>query len=108
MVHVCGIYITIYTTCKWYAIHIMHCLLLICFPLQISLSLSSSLRSEAQAEKYKDLRALLQLLTNISSKDLVSYFFFLVKFVILLFLLLILFDPIIKNDNDAGRFFIRT
>nr|XP_010934314.3 LOW QUALITY PROTEIN: exportin-4-like [Elaeis guineensis] len=40
---------------------------------KISLSLSSSLRSEAQAEKYKDLRALLQLLTNICSKDLVDF-----------------------------------
>lgn len=39
---------------------------------KISLSLSTSLRSEAQAEKYKDLRALLQLLTNISSKDIVD------------------------------------
>lgn len=40
---------------------------------KISLSLSTSLRNEAQAEKYKDLRALLQLLTNISSKDLVDF-----------------------------------
>lgn len=40
---------------------------------KISLSLSTSLRSEAQVEKYKDLRALLQLLTNISSKDLVDF-----------------------------------
>ena len=37
------------------------------------LSVSSSLRSESQAEKYKDLRALLRLLTNICSKDLVSF-----------------------------------
>ena len=37
------------------------------------LSLSSSLRNESQAEKYKDLRALLRLLTNICSKDLVSF-----------------------------------
>lgn len=41
---------------------------------QISLSLSTSLQSEAQTEKYKDLRALLQLLTNICSKDLVHLF----------------------------------
>lgn len=40
---------------------------------KISLSLSSCLRSEAQTEKYKDLRALLQLLTNICSKDLVDF-----------------------------------
>ncbi|WOL04284.1 exportin-4 isoform X1 [Canna indica] len=40
---------------------------------KISLSLSTSLQSEAQAEKYKDLRALLQLLTNICSKDLVDF-----------------------------------
>ncbi|XP_073000684.1 uncharacterized protein [Typha latifolia] len=38
-----------------------------------SISLSTSLRSEAQTEKYKDLRALLQLLTNICSKDLVDF-----------------------------------
>lgn len=31
-----------------------------------------NLLSESQTEKYKDLRALLQLLTNLSSKDLVS------------------------------------
>jgi hypothetical protein len=31
-----------------------------------------NLQSESQKEKYKDLRALLQLLTNLSSKDLVS------------------------------------
>ncbi|THU73129.1 hypothetical protein C4D60_Mb04t19540 [Musa balbisiana] len=40
---------------------------------KISLSLSTSLQSEAQTEKYKDLRALLQLLTNICSKDLVDF-----------------------------------
>nr|CAD1836168.1 unnamed protein product [Ananas comosus var. bracteatus] len=40
---------------------------------KISLSLSTSLRSEAQVEKYKDLRALLQLLTNICSKDLIDF-----------------------------------
>ncbi|XP_020259813.1 exportin-4 isoform X1 [Asparagus officinalis] len=40
---------------------------------KISLSLSISLQSEAQAEKYRDLRALLQLLTNIASKDLVDF-----------------------------------
>uniref|UniRef100_A0A0E0EYW7 Exportin-4 n=1 Tax=Oryza meridionalis TaxID=40149 RepID=A0A0E0EYW7_9ORYZ len=39
----------------------------------VMLSLSSSLRSESQAEKYKDLRALLRLLTNICSKDLVGF-----------------------------------
>ncbi|XP_068654484.1 uncharacterized protein [Aristolochia californica] len=37
---------------------------------KISLSLSSSLLSEENTEKYKDLRALLQLLTNLCSKDL--------------------------------------
>ncbi|XP_042518023.1 exportin-4 isoform X3 [Macadamia integrifolia] len=40
---------------------------------KISLSLSSSLLSEARTEKYKDLRALLQLLTNLCSKDLVDF-----------------------------------
>ncbi|KAF3328040.1 Exportin-4 [Carex littledalei] len=40
---------------------------------KISLSLSSSLRSESQSEKYKDLRALLQLLRNMCSKDLVDF-----------------------------------
>ncbi|KAM7532194.1 hypothetical protein LguiB_035604 [Lonicera macranthoides] len=40
---------------------------------KISLSLSSSLLSEANTEKYKDLRALLQLLSNICSKDLVDF-----------------------------------
>ncbi|XP_066370496.1 uncharacterized protein [Miscanthus floridulus] len=40
---------------------------------KVMLSLSSSLRSESQAEKYKDLRALLRLLTNICSKDLVGF-----------------------------------
>lgn len=40
---------------------------------KISLSLSSSLLSEANAEKYKDLRALLQLLSNLCSKDLVDF-----------------------------------
>ncbi|GJN20859.1 hypothetical protein PR202_gb08288 [Eleusine coracana subsp. coracana] len=39
----------------------------------VMLSLSSSLRNESQAEKYKDLRALLRLLTNICSKDLVGF-----------------------------------
>ncbi|KAG2537518.1 exportin-4-like isoform X1 [Panicum virgatum] len=40
---------------------------------KVMLSVSSSLRSESQAEKYKDLRALLRLLTNICSKDLVGF-----------------------------------
>ncbi|XP_020531043.1 exportin-4 isoform X2 [Amborella trichopoda] len=40
---------------------------------RISLSLSSSLLNEAKTEKYKDLRALLQLLTNLCSKDLVDF-----------------------------------
>ncbi|XP_043688810.1 exportin-4 isoform X3 [Telopea speciosissima] len=40
---------------------------------KISLSLSSSLLSEAKTEKYKDLRALLQLLTNLCSKDIVDF-----------------------------------
>ncbi|XP_058101583.1 uncharacterized protein LOC131245863 isoform X3 [Magnolia sinica] len=40
---------------------------------KISLSLSSSLLSEVKTEKYKDLRALLQLLTNLCSKDLVDF-----------------------------------
>ncbi|KAH7691116.1 Nuclear transport receptor exportin 4 (importin beta superfamily) domain-containing protein [Dioscorea alata] len=40
---------------------------------KISLSLSSSLQSEAQFEKYKDLRALLQLLVHLCSKDLVDF-----------------------------------
>ncbi|KAH7867446.1 hypothetical protein Vadar_033517 [Vaccinium darrowii] len=40
---------------------------------KISLSLSSSLLSEAETEKYKDLRALLQLLSNLCSKDLVDF-----------------------------------
>lgn len=43
-------------------------------PLQISIGLSNSLRNEADAEKYKDLRALLRLLTNLCSKDLVPLF----------------------------------
>ncbi|XP_047316080.1 exportin-4 isoform X1 [Impatiens glandulifera] len=40
---------------------------------KISLSLSSTLLSEANTEKYKDLRALLQLLTHLCSKDLVDF-----------------------------------
>ncbi|CAN6479474.1 unnamed protein product [Victoria cruziana] len=40
---------------------------------KISLGSSSSLLGEAKAEKYKDLRALLQLLTNLCSKDLVDF-----------------------------------
>lgn len=38
---------------------------------KISLSISSSLRSEADTERYKDLRAVLQLLASLCSKDLV-------------------------------------
>lgn len=40
---------------------------------KISLSLSSSLLSEAKTEQYKDLRALLQLLSSLCSKDLVDF-----------------------------------
>lgn len=40
---------------------------------KISLSLSGSLLNEEETEKYKDLRALLQLLTNLCSKDLVDF-----------------------------------
>ncbi|KAI3470688.1 hypothetical protein Pfo_027351 [Paulownia fortunei] len=40
---------------------------------KISVSLSNSLRTEADAEKYKDLRALLQLLSSLCSKDLVDF-----------------------------------
>ncbi|XP_059628544.1 uncharacterized protein LOC132271236 isoform X3 [Cornus florida] len=40
---------------------------------KISLSLSSSLLSEANTEKYRDLRALLQLLAHLCSKDLVDF-----------------------------------
>ncbi|KAB1223871.1 Exportin-4 [Morella rubra] len=40
---------------------------------KVSLSLSSSLLSEAKTERYKDLRALLQLLSNLCSKDLVDF-----------------------------------
>lgn len=39
---------------------------------QISVGLSNSLRNEADVEKYKDLRALLQLLSNLCSKDMVT------------------------------------
>lgn len=42
---------------------------------QISLSLSSSLLSEAKTDKYRDLRALLQLLSSLCSKDMVRIFF---------------------------------
>ncbi|MQL87164.1 hypothetical protein Taro_019699, partial [Colocasia esculenta] len=41
--------------------------------LMISLSVSTSLLNEAKSEKYKDLRALLQLLTHLCSKDLVDF-----------------------------------
>ncbi|OMO96138.1 Armadillo-type [Corchorus olitorius] len=40
---------------------------------KISVSLSSTLLSEAKTEKYKDLRALLQLLSSLCSKDLVDF-----------------------------------
>ncbi|KAL9225514.1 hypothetical protein vseg_001428 [Gypsophila vaccaria] len=40
---------------------------------KITLSRSSALVSEAKTEKYKDLRALVQLLTNLCSKDLVDF-----------------------------------
>ncbi|CAJ1961162.1 unnamed protein product [Sphenostylis stenocarpa] len=40
---------------------------------KISLSLSSSLLSEAKTDKYKDLRALLQLLSNLCSKDMIDF-----------------------------------
>ncbi|KAG4135726.1 hypothetical protein ERO13_D08G234300v2 [Gossypium hirsutum] len=40
---------------------------------EISISLSSTLLSEAKTEKYKDLRALLQLLSSLCSKDLVDF-----------------------------------
>ncbi|CAH2055114.1 unnamed protein product [Thlaspi arvense] len=40
---------------------------------EISLSLSSTLLNEAKTEKYKDLRALLQLLSHLCSKDMVDF-----------------------------------
>ncbi|KAL8533351.1 hypothetical protein ACS0TY_009659 [Phlomoides rotata] len=40
---------------------------------KISVSLSNSLRSEADVEKYKDLRALIQLLSNLCSKDIIDF-----------------------------------
>ncbi|XP_039156079.1 exportin-4-like [Eucalyptus grandis] len=40
---------------------------------KISLSLSSGLLNDAKTEKYKDLRALLQLLSSLCSKDLVDF-----------------------------------
>ncbi|GFP96740.1 exportin-4 [Phtheirospermum japonicum] len=40
---------------------------------KISVSLSNTLRTEADTEKYKDLRALLQLLSSLCSKDLVDF-----------------------------------
>lgn len=57
---------------------VFHCFCLFYFSclslyyFQISISLSSSLLSEAKTEKYKDLRALLQLLSNLCSKDMVK------------------------------------
>lgn len=40
---------------------------------KISISLSNNLLSEAETEKYRDLRALLQLLSSLCSKDLVDF-----------------------------------
>ncbi|KAL3655859.1 hypothetical protein CASFOL_000255 [Castilleja foliolosa] len=40
---------------------------------KIAVSLSNTLRTEADTEKYKDLRALLQLLSSLCSKDLVDF-----------------------------------
>ncbi|KAJ7517651.1 hypothetical protein O6H91_21G033100 [Diphasiastrum complanatum] len=40
---------------------------------KVSISASASLLSESQTENYKDLRALLQLLINLSSKDLIDF-----------------------------------
>ncbi|KAK0602071.1 hypothetical protein LWI29_030074 [Acer saccharum] len=40
---------------------------------KVLMSLSSSLLNEAKTEKYKDLRALLQLLSNLCSKDIVDF-----------------------------------
>ncbi|KAH9602259.1 hypothetical protein KSS87_015420 [Heliosperma pusillum] len=40
---------------------------------KVTLSRSSTLVNEAKTEKYKDLRALVQLLTNLCSKDLVDF-----------------------------------
>ncbi|KAG5044423.1 hypothetical protein JHK87_008338 [Glycine soja] len=40
---------------------------------KISLSLSSSLLSEAKTDKYRDLRALLQLLSSLCSKDMIDF-----------------------------------
>lgn len=40
---------------------------------KVSVNISRSLLTESQVEKYKDLRALLQLLTNLSSKDLIDF-----------------------------------
>ncbi|CAA0817180.1 Unknown protein, partial [Striga hermonthica] len=40
---------------------------------KISVSLSNTLRTEADTEKYKDLRALMQLLSSLCSKDLVDF-----------------------------------
>ncbi|KAG6541019.1 hypothetical protein Mapa_017592 [Marchantia paleacea] len=40
---------------------------------KVSVSKSMNLLSESQTEKYKDLRVLLQLLTNLSSKDLIDF-----------------------------------
>jgi hypothetical protein len=40
---------------------------------KVSVTASVNLLNESQTEKYKDLRALLQLLTNLSSKDLIDF-----------------------------------
>ncbi|RDX59766.1 Exportin-4, partial [Mucuna pruriens] len=40
---------------------------------KISISLSSSLLSEAKTDKYRDLRALLQLLSSLCSKDMIDF-----------------------------------
>ncbi|KAL3681977.1 hypothetical protein R1sor_024933 [Riccia sorocarpa] len=40
---------------------------------KVSISKSNNILSESQTEKYKDLRVLLQLLTNLSSKDLIDF-----------------------------------
>ncbi|KAL2619846.1 hypothetical protein R1flu_000051 [Riccia fluitans] len=42
---------------------------------KVSVSKSMNILSEKQTEKYKDLRVLLQLLTNLSSKDLIDFAF---------------------------------
>ena len=46
--------------------------------MQISISTSTSLLNEAKATKYKGLRALIQLLTHLCTKDLVLNFYFII------------------------------